>query len=186
MSKVGKVPVRIPEDVKVEVGKSAIRVEGKFGTLVQDYKPGMVDISVADGFATVERRREGKEYRAFHGLYRSLLANMVHGVSQRWEKALLVKGLGYRARLQDDMIVLDLGYSQPVEYKLPEGIEVEIPNPTEIVVRGADKQQVGQVAAELRALRKPEPYKGKGIRYRDEQVLHKAGKLGGPGAGLGE
>lgn len=108
---------------------------------------------------------------------------MVHGVSQKWEKHLLIKGLGYRARLQGRKLTLDLGYSQPVEYELPEGIEAEVPNPNEVIIRGADKQQVGQVAAKIRAFRKPEPYKGKGIRYKDEIVLHKAGKLGGQGAG---
>lgn len=183
MSKVGKVPVKIPEGVKVEVGPAMVAVEGKYGRLVQDYRPKMVEIVVADGFATVKRRGEGKGYRAFHGLYRSLLANMIYGVSQRWEKVLLVKGLGYRARLQGKTLILDLGYSQPVAYELPEGVEAEVPNPGEIIIRGADKQEVGQVAAEIRAFRKPEPYKGKGIRYKDEQVLHKAGKLGGQSVG---
>jgi len=186
MSKVGKVPVKIPDDVKVVVGPVTIAVEGKYGRLVQTYRPDVVEITVADGIASVKRRHEGKQYRAFHGLYRSLLANMVYGVSRRWEKALLVKGLGYRARLQGRTLILDLGYSKPVEYELPEHVEAELPNPGEIILRGANKQQVGQVAAEIRALRKPEPYKGKGIRYKDEQVLHKAGKLGGQGAGLGE
>ncbi len=183
MSKVGKVPVKIPEGVKVTVNDGTIVVEGPHGRLVQDYRPDRVEITVEDGMATVTRRGEGKEYRAFHGLYRSLLANMVHGVSQKWEKHLLIKGLGYRARLQGRKLTLDLGYSQPVEYELPEGIEAEVPNPNEIIIRGADKQQVGHVAAKIRAFRKPEPYKGKGIRYKDEIVLHKAGKLGGQGAG---
>lgn len=178
MSKVGKVPVKIPDGVEVAVKAATITVEGKYGRLVQNYRPDLVEIKVADGIATVDRRHEGKQYRAFHGLYRSLLFNMVHGVSQRWEKALLIKGLGYRARLQGQTLFLDLGYSQPVEYKLPEAVEAELPNPGEIIIRGIDKQQVGQVAAEIRAIRKPEPYKGKGIRYKDEQVLHKAGKLG--------
>jgi large subunit ribosomal protein L6 len=141
-----------------------------------------VAIEVGDGVVTVTRRKEGKQYRAFHGLYRSLLSNMVHGVTERWEKVLLVKGLGYRARLQGKTLILDLGYSNPVEYPLPDGIEAELPNPNEIILRGIDKQEVGQVAAEIRALRKPNVYSGKGIRYKDEQVLHKAGKLGGQGA----
>ncbi len=183
MSKVGKVPVAIPDGVKVAVRDGTIVVEGPHGRLVQDYRPDRVEITVENGTATVTRRGESKEFRAFHGLYRSLLANMVHGVSQKWEKSLLIKGLGYRARLQGRKMTLDLGYSQPVEYELPEGIEAEVPNPNEIIIRGADKQQVGQVAAEIRAFRKPEPYKGKGIRYKDEIVLHKAGKLGGQGAG---
>jgi large subunit ribosomal protein L6 len=182
MSKVGKVPVTIPDGVKVSVTQMSIAVEGKHGRLVQDYRPDLVAIEVGDGVVTVTRRKEGKQYRAFHGLYRSLLSNMVHGVTERWEKVLLVKGLGYRARLQGKTLILDLGYSNPVEYPLPDGIEAELPNPNEIILRGIDKQEVGQVAAEIRALRKPNVYSGKGIRYKDEQVLHKAGKLGGQGA----
>ena len=184
MSKVGKVPIPIPDGVKVSVGARAFTVEGEHGRLEQAFRPDMVEISVGDGVATVARRREGNEYRAFHGLYRSLLANMVHGVSQRWEKRLLVRGLGYRARLQGTTLILDLGYSAPMEYELPGGVEAELPNPNEIVLRGADKQQVGQVAAEIRAFRKPNVYDGKGIRYKDEQVIQKAGKLGGPGAAV--
>ncbi len=182
MSKVGKVPVTIPDGVKVSVTQMSIAVEGKHGRLVQDYRPDLVAIEVGEGVVTVTRRKEGKQYRAFHGLYRSLLSNMVHGVTERWEKVLLVKGLGYRARLQGKTLILDLGYSNPVEYPLPDGIEAELPNPNEIILRGIDKQEVGQVAAEIRALRKPNVYSGKGIRYKDEQVLHKAGKLGGQGA----
>jgi large subunit ribosomal protein L6 len=106
----------------------------------------------------------------------------VKGVSERWEKTLVIKGLGYRGRLQGSTLILDLGYSNPMEYELPKGVEAEVPNPNEIVLRGADKQRVGQVAAEIRRLRKPNVYDGKGIRYKDEIVLQKAGKLGGPGA----
>jgi len=182
MSKVGKVPIAIPDGVKITVGASAFAVEGRHGRLEQPFRSDMVEIVVGDGEATVSRRREGKQYRAYHGLYRSLLANMVHGVSQQWEKRLLVRGLGYRARLQGSTLILDLGYSAPMEYELPAGIEAELPNPNEIVLRGANKQQVGQVAAEIRAFRKPNVYDGKGIRYKNEQVIQKAGKLGGPGA----
>jgi len=183
MSKVGKVPVAIPDGVKVSVGARTFTVEGKHGRLEQAYRPDKVEIVVGDGVATITRRKEGKEYRAFHGLYRALLANMVHGVSQRWERSLLVRGLGYRARVQGKAVILDLGYSSPMEYALPDGVEAEVPNPNEIIVRGADRQQVGQVAAEICALRKPNVYDGKGIRYKDEQVIQKAGKLGGPGSG---
>jgi large subunit ribosomal protein L6 len=183
MSKVGKVPVTIPDGVKVNVSQALITVEGKHGRLQQTFRPDLVTIKIAEGAATVTRQQDGKQYRAFHGLYRSLLANMVHGVSQKWEKSLLVKGLGYRARLQGSTLVLDLGYSNPIEYELPEGVEAELPNPNEIILRGIDKQQVGHAAAKIRALRKPNVYSGKGIRYKDEQVLHKAGKLGGQVAG---
>lgn len=179
MSKVGKVPVAIPDGVKVNVGAATITVEGQHGRLEQAYRPDMVEVVVEDGVVTVSRRKEGKEFRAYHGLYRSLIANMVHGVSQRWEKALLVRGLGYRARLQGSTLILDLGYSNPIEFELPKGVEAELPNPNEIILRGADKQQVGQVAAKIRAFRKPNVYDGKGVRYRGEQVLQKAGKLGG-------
>jgi len=182
MSKVGKAPIAIPDGVKVTVGSDSFSVEGKFGRLEQAFRSNMVQIAIDGAEATVTRLKEGKEYRAFHGLYRSLLANMVHGVSQRWEKTLLVRGLGYRARLQGTTLVLDLGYSNPMEYELPKDVEVEVPNPNEIIVRGASKQVVGQAAAEIRKFRKPNVYDGKGIRYQDEQVIHKAGKLGGPGA----
>ena len=182
MSKVGKVPVAVPSGVKVTVGAGAFTVEGKHGRLSQSYRPDMVEIAVADAVVNVSRRKEGKEYRAYHGLYRSLLANMVRGVAERWEKRLIIKGLGYRARLQGNAIILDLGYAGPKEYELLKGIEAELPNPTEIIIRGADKRDVGQVAAEIRRLRKPNVYDGKGIRYKDEVVVLKAGKLGGQGA----
>jgi len=182
MSKVGKVPIAVPEGVKVTVDTSSFTVEGKHGRLQQTFRPDMVEIAVADGEATVTRRRDAKEYRAYHGLYRSLLANMVHGVAERWEKSLIIRGLGYRARLQGTTLILDLGYSNPMEYEVPKDVEAELPNPNEIILRGADKQQVGQVAAEIRKFRKPNVYDGKGIRYRDEQVIQKAGKLGGPAA----
>ncbi|HHR84846.1 50S ribosomal protein L6 [Candidatus Bipolaricaulota bacterium] len=183
MSKVGKVPVAIPDGVKVSISQALITVAGKHGQLTQEFRPDLINIAVEGGTAKVTRKQEGKQYRAFQGLYRSLLANMVHGVAQKWEKSLLVKGLGYRARLQGSTLILDLGYSNPMEYKLPDGIEAELPNPNEIIIRGIDKQQVGHVAAKIRALRKPNVYSGKGIRYKDEAVLRKAGKLGGAGAG---
>jgi len=179
MSKVGKVPVAIPDGVKVSVKSGVIAVEGKHGRLEQAYRPDMVEITIDDASATVTRFGEGKAHRAYHGLYRSLLSNMVHGVSEQWEKTLLIRGLGYRARLQGATIILDLGYSDPKEFEIPAGVEAELPNPNEIILRGADKQQVGQVAAKIRKLRKPNVYDGKGIRYKDEQVLQKAGKLGG-------
>jgi len=182
MSKVGKVPIRIPDGVKITVNVSSFTVEGKHGRLEQPFRPDMIEIAVADDEATVTRRKDSKEYRAYHGLYRSLLANMVYGVAERWEKRLLIRGLGYRARQQGTTLILDLGYSNPMEYELPKDIEAELPNPNEIILRGADKQQVGQVAAEIRKLRKPNVYDGKGIRYRGEQVIQKAGKLGGPAA----
>lgn len=183
MSKVGKVPVVLPEGVKVQIGDARITVEGAHGRLEQTFRSDLVSIVVADGEAIVTRKADSQMHRAFHGLYRSLVFNMVKGVSERWEKSLLVRGLGYRAREQGNTLILDLGYSDPKEYVLPEGIEAEVPNPNEIIIRGANKQQVGQVAAEIRKLRKPRVYDGKGIRYKGEQVIHKAGKLGGPASG---
>jgi len=183
MSKVGNVPVVLPDGVKVDVSKALITVTGKHGELKQDFRPDLVSITVEGGVATVGRKKEGKQHRTFQGLYRSLLANMVHGVTEKWEKSLMVKGLGYRARLQGNTLILDLGYSNPMEYELPKGVEAELPNPNEVIIRGIDKQQVGQTAAKIRALRKPNVYSGKGIRYKDEIVLHKAGKLGGASSG---
>jgi large subunit ribosomal protein L6 len=183
MSKVGNVPITIPNEVKISVSKALITVTGKHGQLMQEFRPDLVNITVEDGVATVSRKQEGKQHRAFQGLYRSLLANMVHGVAEKWEKSLTVKGLGYRARMQGNTLILDLGYSNPMEYELPKGIEAELPNPNEVIIRGIDKQQVGQAAAKIRALRKPNVYSGKGIRYKDEAVLHKAGKLGGASSG---
>jgi len=182
MSKVGKVPVPIPDGVTVEVGRGEFVVVGAHGRLSQAYRPDLVEIRVEDGEAVVARRGDGKQHRAFHGLYRSLLSNMVRGVTEKWQKDLIIRGLGYRARLQGDVLILDLGYSLPMEYKIPEGIEIELPNPNEIIVRGIDKQLVGHAAAKIRAFRKPIVYSGKGIRYRNEQVIQKAGKLGGAAA----
>jgi large subunit ribosomal protein L6 len=182
MSKVGKVPVAVPSGVKVTIAAATVTVEGKHGRLTQAYRPDMVEIALDGSAVQVSRRKEGKEYRAYHGLYRSLVANMVKGVAERWEKRLVIKGLGYRVRLQGNTILLDLGYASTKEYALPQGIEAELPNPSEIVIRGANKRDVGQVAAEIRRLRKPSVYDGKGIRYKDEIVIQKAGKLGGQGA----
>jgi large subunit ribosomal protein L6 len=182
MSKVGKVPVAVPDGVTVDIGRDRFAVSGSHGSLAQGYRPDLVEIRVEDGQAIVERRGDSKQHRAFHGLYRSLLANMVHGVSERWQKTLIIRGQGYRARIQGTTLVLDLGYSNPMEFEVPEGIEIEVPNPNEVVVRGIDKQQVGHVAATIRAFRKPNVYSGKGIRYSGEQDTLKAGKLGGASA----
>ncbi len=183
MSKIGKIPVKLPPDVKVEVKDRCIIVEGKNGTLTQEYEPKMVTITVNDGEVVVTRRAEEREYKARHGLYRSLLANMVQGVSSFWQKELVIKGSGFRVRLEEEkLLVLELGYAAPVRFKLADGIEANVPNPQEITIRGIDKQLVGQTAATIRALRKPEPYKGTGIRYKNEEIFPKAGKLGGSGS----
>ncbi|HIQ00016.1 TPA: 50S ribosomal protein L6 [Candidatus Bipolaricaulota bacterium] len=178
MSKIGKRPIPLPDGVKVTVTEDEIVVEGPHGKLVQRYEPQYVLIVVEDGEVRVERKGDRAVFRARHGLYRALIANMVHGVSQKWQKELEIHGLGYRARLEGKALVLELGYSHPIRYEPPAGVELEVPDQQKIVVRGIDKQLVGQVAADIRAFRPPEPYRATGIRYKGEEIVRKAGKLG--------
>ena len=178
MSKIGKRPIPLPDGVRVTVTENEVGVEGPHGRVTQRYEPQYVEIVVEDGQVRVERKGDRAVYRARHGLYRALIANMVHGVSQKWQKELEIHGLGYRARLEGGALVLELGYSHPVRYEVPQGVEVEVPDQQRIVVRGIDKQLVGQVAAEIRAFRPPEPYRATGIRYKGEEIVRKAGKLG--------
>lgn len=185
MARMGRVPIDIPEGVNVEVTKGLVKVEGKDTSLTQEYNWRVVSVKVEDDQIKVSRVRDDKIGRAQHGLYRSLIYNMVRGVAEPFEKVLVLKGLGYRARLEGGKLILELGFSHPVEYELPDGIQAEVNGKTEIVIRGADKQLVGQVAADIRAIRPPEPYKGKGVRYKDEEVIQKEGKLGGAGEPLG-
>ncbi len=177
MSRIGKAPIEIPAGVAVTVDGSAVRVTGPKGELEQRIRPE-VGVSVEDGQVVVTRAAESKQHRAYHGLTRALLANMVEGVTDGFRKGLEIVGVGYRADKRGDTLVLTVGYSHEVKYPEPEGISITTPNQTTIVVEGIDKQKVGQVAAELRAVRPPEPYKGKGIRYQGEQVRRKAGKTG--------
>jgi large subunit ribosomal protein L6 len=171
--------------VEVTVESERVLVEGPLGKLSQRYEPQYVDIIVEDGVVRVNRKGESEAHRARHGLYRSLVANMVQGVQKPYEKRLQLVGLGYRVQLQGQELVLEIGYSHPVRYKLPEGVQAEVNEirsggiEAEIVLRSPDKQLVGEVAAEIRALRKPEPYKGTGIRYHDEHIVRKEGKLAG-------
>ena len=181
MSRIGKKPIPVPDGVKVEIREDTVIVEGKHGRLVQRYEPDKVTVELTDGQIVVQRKGESKEYRARHGLYRSLIANMVQGVAEPYSKTLILKGLGYRARLSGQTLELEVGYSHTIRYEIPQGVEVEVPSQDQIIVRGPDKQLVGQVAAEIRAFRPPEPYKGTGIRYKDEQIIRKEGKLGGGG-----
>ena len=191
MSRIGRKPIPIPEGVKVTVDpqEAQVVVEGPAGRLTQRYEPQYVDVLVEDGLVRVERKGEEKAHKARHGLYRSLIANMVQGVQQPFEKRLQLVGLGYRARLEGRELVLEIGYSHPVRYRVPEGVSVEVNEvraggvEAEIILRSPDKQLVGEVAAEIRAFRKPEPYKGTGIRYADEQILRKEGKLAGAAGG---
>jgi large subunit ribosomal protein L6 len=175
MSRIGRKPVPVPDAVTVEIAPGAIAVKGPKGELQQTLSPEM-KIEQADGVVTVARPTNRGDHRALHGLTRSLIANMVEGVTEGFEKRLEIQGVGYRAALKGKNLELALGYSHPVAIDAPEGIDFEVPQPTEIIVRGIDKQLVGQVAADIRKRRPPEPYKGKGIRYKDEQVLRKVGK----------
>jgi large subunit ribosomal protein L6 len=175
MSRIGRKPVAVPDAVTVDIAPGNIAVKGPKGELSQFYSQDMA-VTQEDGTIVVTRPTDRGEHRALHGLTRSLIANMVEGVTAGFEKRLEIQGVGYRAALKGKNLELALGYSHPVSIAAPEGIEFEVPQPTEIIVRGIDKQLVGQVAADIRKRRKPEPYKGKGIRYRDEQVLRKVGK----------
>jgi large subunit ribosomal protein L6 len=175
MSRIGKKPIEIPDGVTVSVGPDRVTVNGPKGELSQAFNSAM-KIDQTNGTLTVERPTNRGEHRALHGLTRSLIANMVEGVTNGFEKRLEIQGVGYRARLQGKALELALGYSHPVSVPAPEGIEFEVPQPTEVVVRGIDKQLVGEIAARIRKQRPPEPYKGKGIRYAGEHVRRKVGK----------
>jgi len=167
--------VPVPDAVSVEIAPGNIAVKGPKGELRQTLSAEM-KVEQEDGTVTVTRPTDRGEHRALHGLTRSLIANMVEGVTQGFEKRLEIQGVGYRAALKGKKLELALGYSHPVAIDAPEGIDFEVPQPTEVIVKGIDKQLVGQVAADIRKRRPPEPYKGKGIRYKDEQVLRKVGK----------
>jgi large subunit ribosomal protein L6 len=175
MSRIGRKPVPVPDAVSVEIAPGNIAVKGPKGELRQVLSAEM-KVEQEDGTVTVTRPTDRGEHRALHGLTRSLIANMVEGVTEGFEKRLEIQGVGYRAALKGKNLELALGYSHPVAIDAPEGIDFEVPQPTEVIVKGIDKQLVGQVAADIRKRRPPEPYKGKGIRYKDEQVLRKVGK----------
>jgi len=175
MSRIGRQPIPLPEAVTVELAPGRVAVKGPKGELSQTVSAA-IEVQQADGTVTVSRPTDRGEHRALHGLTRSLIANMVEGVTEGFEKRLEIQGVGYRAALKGKNLEMALGYSHPVAIEPPEGIEFEVPQPTEVVVRGIDKQLVGQVAADIRKRRPPEPYKGKGIRYRDEHVMRKVGK----------
>ena len=177
MSRVGRVPVKIPAGVTVEVRGNAVVVRGPKGELSREFHPDMT-IKVEAGSVIVERPSDEKKHKSLHGLTRTLIANMVEGVTKGYEKSLELVGVGYRAAKGGRKLTLTVGYSHPVEIDPPEGIEFEVPNPTLIVVKGRDKELVGQMAASIRDVRPPEPYQGKGIRYAGEKVRRKAGKAG--------
>ena len=178
MSRIGRLPVAIPEGVNVTVANNVVTVKGPLGELKQDYKKA-INIAVEDNHVVVTRTSEEKSVKALHGLYRSLVANMIEGVTKGFSKALVVKGVGYKVAVQGKKLVMNIGYSHPVEIVAPEGITIECPTLTDIVVKGIDKDLVGHVAATIKAARKVEPYHGYGIRYSTETVQLKEGKKAG-------
>jgi large subunit ribosomal protein L6 len=178
MSRIGKAPVTVPSGVEVTVADRTITVKGPKGTLTREI-PGTIEVSQDDGVLTFARPDDERKNRALHGLTRSLVNNMVIGVTDGFKKELEIVGVGYRAEAQGPSgLRLNLGFSHPVQVTAPEGITFEVPVPTQVVVSGIDKEVVGQVAADIRSIRRPEPYKGKGVRYAGERILRKAGKTG--------
>jgi len=175
MSRIGRIPVEIPAGVKVSRDHSVIRVEGPKGKLSLEV-PGRVDVILGDRVVEVKRPSDGRIERSLHGLVRTLVANMVKGVSIGFEKSLEISGVGYRAEVGGSTLKLIIGFSAPVEYPIPEGVHIKVDKLVNILVSGIDKQLVGRVAAEIRSLKKPEPYKGKGIKYLGEQIRRKVGK----------
>jgi large subunit ribosomal protein L6 len=175
VSRIGKLPITIPDGVEVEIGDGIVRVKGPKGELSQAVSREL-SFEREDSTLQVKRPTDRGEHRALHGLTRSLVFNMVQGVTEGFEKRLEIQGVGYRAQLRGNALELALGFSHPVRVEAPAGIEFEVPLPTQIIVRGIDKQAVGEIAARIRKLRPPEPYKGKGVRYAGEYVARKVGK----------
>jgi large subunit ribosomal protein L6 len=175
VSRIGKQPITVPDGVEITIEPDVVKVKGPKGELSERVSP-QITVERENGEIRVSRSTDRGEHRALHGLTRSLIANMVEGVTNGYEKRLEIQGVGYRAQLQGNKLVLALGYSHPVEVEAPGGIDFEVPVPTRIVVRGISKQAVGEVAAIIRKQRPPEPYKGKGIRYEGEHVARKVGK----------
>jgi large subunit ribosomal protein L6 len=177
MSRIGKIPVKVPQGVKVSFQDELITVEGPRGKLTQKYHP-VISFEPKDGEIVVSRANEEKQTKAFHGLYRNLLNNMVVGVSAGFAKTLIITGVGYRAEVQGKLLVMNLGYSSEIYIGIPEDIAVTADTGGKVTVAGIDKQKIGEFAAQIRKLRKPEPYKGKGIRYENEKIRRKVGKSG--------
>lgn len=177
MSRIGNMPIPIPQGVEIKIDENKVEVKGSKGTLNREI-PSDIIAKVEDTEVIVERPSDGKNHRALHGLTRTLIANMIQGVTEGFEKSLALEGVGYRATKQGKKLVLTVGYSHPVEFDPPQGIEFDVPSTNKIIVKGIDKELVGQVAANIRKVREPEPYKGKGIRYENEVVRRKEGKTG--------
>jgi large subunit ribosomal protein L6 len=177
MSRIGKVPIPIPAGVSVDMTGSHVAVKGPLGTLERGLPPA-ISVEVEDGSVVCSRPSDSRQHRSLHGLVRTLVSNMVTGVSTGYRKDLELVGVGYRAQKQGQELVLNLGFSHPVRINPPEGISVEVPDPTHFAISGANRELVGQVAADIRKIRPPEPYKGKGVMYRGERIRRKAGKAG--------
>jgi large subunit ribosomal protein L6 len=177
MSRIGKLPVAVPKGVTVTAEGTTVKVKGPKGELTKTFHPDLA-IKVENGNVVVERPSDEKEHKSLHGLTRTLIYNMVEGVTKGYSKTLEIAGVGYKAEARPYGLQFALGFSHPVEYRAPAGIKLSAPNPTTVQVDGADKEIVGQVAAEIRSLRPPEPYKGKGIKYQNETIRRKAGKTG--------
>ncbi len=178
MSRVGKRPIAIPDGVSVNAKGNTLTVKGSKGELERRFHPSM-KIKVADNEVVLERPDDSKESKALHGLSRSLIQNMITGVSESYKKTLEIVGVGYRVEMKGKNLLLNIGYSHPIYFAPPDEIKIEAPTPTQIIVSGKDKELVGLVAAKIRSFRKPEPYKGKGIKYTDEHIIRKAGKTAG-------
>ncbi|AIM16684.1 MULTISPECIES: 50S ribosomal protein L6 [Neobacillus] len=177
MSRVGKKPIEIPAGVTVTLNNNTVTVKGPKGELTRTFNPDM-NIKIEENVITISRPSDVKEHRALHGTTRAVIANMIEGVSKGFEKSLELIGVGYRAQKQGNKLVLNVGYSHPVEIEPENGLEIEVPSNTKVTVKGADKERVGALAANIRQVRPPEPYKGKGIRYEGEYVRRKEGKTG--------
>ncbi|MBN2735489.1 MAG: 50S ribosomal protein L6 [Spirochaetales bacterium] len=177
MSRIGFKPIKIPAGVKININNNLMNVEGPKGKLSQDYKPE-VKFNIQENQVMVDRLNESKRAKSMHGLYRNLLNNMIIGVSQGFSRNLQIIGVGYKAEVKGNNLILHLGFAHPVEYPIPNGITVSVDANTKIIVSGINKQQIGQMCAEIRAYKPPEPYKGKGIRYENELVRKKVGKTG--------
>lgn len=177
MSRIGNSPIAIPEGVEVSINGSTVTVKGPKDTLTRTVHSNM-DVKVEDNQVVVTRPNDNKQNKSLHGLTRTLIANMVEGVSKGYSKELEINGIGYRAAMQGTDLVMNIGFSHQVTMAQPDGIKIEVPNPNKIVISGSDKQKVGQFAAEVREKRPPEPYKGKGIKYVDEHIRRKEGKAG--------
>ena len=177
MSRIGRNPIKVPAGVEVKFDNRIVTVKGALGTLSQAIENSKINVTIEGDVVTVSRVSEAKEVKAAHGLYRALIQNMVNGVSKGYSKNLIISGVGWKAVAQGDKVVLSIGFSHTVDVVAPEGIKIEVVNPTELCIKGIDKVKVGQVAANIKALRKPEPYHGYGIRYKDEVILRKEGPV---------